>query len=71
MLPDRLWYYELQDSRFTQQELSACKPILSHGWLITTFVSIGIIFIPIGLASLFALKQVHIFSRKARTETNL
>lgn len=45
-------------SRFTQQELPACKPILSHGWVITAFVCIGVIFIPIGLASLFASEQV-------------
>ncbi|KAG6660014.1 ALA-interacting subunit 1-like isoform X1 [Carya illinoinensis] len=45
-------------SRFTQQELPACKPILTPAWVITTFISIGIIFIPIGLASLFASERV-------------
>ncbi|XP_052200426.1 ALA-interacting subunit 5-like [Diospyros lotus] len=45
-------------SRFTQQELPACKPILTPGWVITAFVFVGIIFIPIGLASLFASESV-------------
>ncbi|KAK1322436.1 ALA-interacting subunit 1 [Acorus calamus] len=45
-------------SRFTQQELPACKPILTPFWVITTFTVIGIIFIPIGLASLFASQRV-------------
>ncbi|XP_058226857.1 ALA-interacting subunit 1-like [Rhododendron vialii] len=45
-------------SRFTQQELPACKPILTPGWVITAFICIGVIFIPIGLASLFASENV-------------
>ncbi|CAA6673434.1 unnamed protein product [Spirodela intermedia] len=45
-------------SKFTQQELPACKPILSPGWVITTFAFIGLIFIPVGLASLFASQKV-------------
>ncbi|KAK9115719.1 hypothetical protein Sjap_014666 [Stephania japonica] len=45
-------------SRFTQQELPACKPILTPGWVISTFVLVGIVFIPIGLASLFASQRV-------------
>ncbi|CAN6439639.1 unnamed protein product [Victoria cruziana] len=45
-------------SRFTQQELPACKPILTPGWVITAFVFIGVIFIPIGIASLFASRGV-------------
>ncbi|XP_022143384.1 ALA-interacting subunit 5-like [Momordica charantia] len=45
-------------SRFTQQELPACKPILTPGWVITSFVAVGIIFIPIGIVSLFASEQV-------------
>ncbi|KAJ4974348.1 hypothetical protein NE237_007522 [Protea cynaroides] len=47
-----------QYSRFTQQELPACKPILTPGWVITIFIFVGIIFIPIGLASLFASERV-------------
>ncbi|THG15733.1 hypothetical protein TEA_008669 [Camellia sinensis var. sinensis] len=46
------------NSRFTQQELPACKPILTPGWVITAFVLVAIIFIPIGLASLFASEHV-------------
>jgi len=45
-------------SRFTQQELPACKPILTPGWVIATFIAVGIVFIPIGLASLFASQRV-------------
>ncbi|WCJ25124.1 ALA-interacting subunit 3 [Euphorbia peplus] len=45
-------------SRFTQQDLPACKPILTPGWVITTFVCVAIIFIPIGLVSLFASQHV-------------
>ncbi|KAK9118003.1 hypothetical protein Scep_016096 [Stephania cephalantha] len=45
-------------SRFTQQELPACKPILTPGWVISTFVLVGIVFIPIGLSSLFASQRV-------------
>ncbi|KAK6921342.1 CDC50/LEM3 family [Dillenia turbinata] len=54
-------------SKFTQQELPACKPILTPGWVyftlveylvITAYVAVGIIFIPIGLASLFASEHV-------------
>ncbi|CBI25649.3 unnamed protein product, partial [Vitis vinifera] len=46
------------NSRFTQQELPACKPILTPGWVISSFIFVGIIFIPIGLASLFASERV-------------
>ncbi|OMO49354.1 hypothetical protein COLO4_38585 [Corchorus olitorius] len=45
-------------SKFTQQELPACKPILTPGLVITTFTIIGIIFIPIGLVSLSASEHV-------------
>ncbi|KAH7664579.1 CDC50/LEM3 family protein [Dioscorea alata] len=45
-------------SRFTQQELPACKPILTPGIVILTFAVIGVIFIPIGLASLSASERV-------------
>ncbi|OMO93431.1 hypothetical protein COLO4_16862 [Corchorus olitorius] len=46
------------DSRFTQQELPACKPIVTPGLVITTFTIIGIIFIPMGLVSLSASEHV-------------
>ncbi|XP_021742039.1 ALA-interacting subunit 3-like isoform X2 [Chenopodium quinoa] len=45
-------------SRFTQQELPACKPILTPPWVIAIFVAVGIIFIPIGLVSLSASEHV-------------
>ncbi|KAK1324382.1 ALA-interacting subunit 3 [Acorus calamus] len=45
-------------SKFTQQELPACKPILTPQWVIGAFVLVGIIFIPIGVASLLASRDV-------------
>lgn len=45
-------------SRFTQQELPACKPILTPRWVISAFMLVSIIFIPIGVASLFASRDV-------------
>ncbi|CAH1449739.1 unnamed protein product [Lactuca virosa] len=45
-------------SRFTQQELPACKPILTPKWVISAFMLVTIVFIPIGLASLFASRDV-------------
>ncbi|KAK3042669.1 hypothetical protein RJ639_000921, partial [Escallonia herrerae] len=45
-------------SRFTQQELPACKPILTPRWVISAFMLVSIVFIPIGLASLFASRDV-------------
>ncbi|KAI3813744.1 hypothetical protein L1987_18476 [Smallanthus sonchifolius] len=47
-----------QYSRFTQQELPAWKPILTPGWVITSFLAIAFLFIPIGLVSLFASERV-------------
>ncbi|CAK9165637.1 unnamed protein product [Ilex paraguariensis] len=46
------------DSRFTQQELPACKPILTPRWVISTFMFVSLVFIPIGVASLFASRDV-------------
>eukprot|EP00271_Cylindrocystis_brebissonii_P014502 TRINITY_DN35862_c0_g1_i1.p1 TRINITY_DN35862_c0_g1~~TRINITY_DN35862_c0_g1_i1.p1 ORF type:complete len:353 (-),score=58.23 TRINITY_DN35862_c0_g1_i1:1074-2132(-) len=45
-------------SRFTQQELPACKPLLTPAVAISTFFLIGIIFIPIGVACLLASNSV-------------
>ncbi|GLT31989.1 hypothetical protein SLA2020_066860 [Shorea laevis] len=45
-------------SRFTQQELPACKPILTPRWVILAFLLVGIVFIPIGVVSLFASQDV-------------
>ncbi|KAL5208416.1 hypothetical protein ABZP36_032851 [Zizania latifolia] len=45
-------------SKFTQQELPACKPILTPKWVISVFLLVGIIFVPIGLVSLMASRKV-------------
>ncbi|KHN34676.1 ALA-interacting subunit 3-like [Glycine soja] len=45
-------------SRFSQQELHAWQPILTPSWAISIFTVIGLIFIPVGLASLFASESV-------------
>uniref|UniRef100_A0A0D9Z1B1 ALA-interacting subunit n=1 Tax=Oryza glumipatula TaxID=40148 RepID=A0A0D9Z1B1_9ORYZ len=47
-----------RDSKFTQQELPACKPLLTPGIVVATFLLIGIIFVPIGLASLSASQEI-------------
>ncbi|KAH9796325.1 putative ALA-interacting subunit 2 [Citrus sinensis] len=38
--------------QFTQQNLPACKPVLTPSWIVTTFLLMGVIFIPIGLVTL-------------------
>lgn len=45
-------------SRFTQQELPACKPILTPGWVIVAFIAVSCVFIPIGITSLNASQDV-------------
>ncbi|XP_075667857.1 putative ALA-interacting subunit 2 isoform X3 [Castanea sativa] len=45
-------------NKFTQQNLPACKPVLTPTWVILTFLLIGTIFIPIGLVSLHASRSV-------------
>uniref|UniRef100_A0A2P2LZT2 Uncharacterized protein MANES_03G079600 n=1 Tax=Rhizophora mucronata TaxID=61149 RepID=A0A2P2LZT2_RHIMU len=47
-------------SRFTQQELPACKPILTPKWVISAFMLVSIVFIPIGVAALFASRDVNL-----------
>ncbi|XP_044506430.1 ALA-interacting subunit 5-like [Mangifera indica] len=47
-----------QYSKFTQQELPACKPILTPRHVIMVFTTVGVIFIPVGLFSLFASESV-------------
>ncbi|KAL5769565.1 hypothetical protein ACOSP7_013719 [Xanthoceras sorbifolium] len=47
-----------KQSVFTQQELPACKPILTAGSFIAVFLLLGLIFIPIGIASLVASQKV-------------
>ncbi|KAH6828919.1 ALA-interacting subunit 1 [Perilla frutescens var. hirtella] len=45
-------------SRFTQQELPACKPILTPALVIGILICLAIIFIPIGLLALSASENV-------------
>ncbi|EPS67842.1 hypothetical protein M569_06936, partial [Genlisea aurea] len=45
-------------SRFTQQELPACKPILTPALIMATFIVVGVAFIPIGLHHLSASDDV-------------
>ncbi|KAL2613457.1 hypothetical protein R1flu_025149 [Riccia fluitans] len=45
-------------SRFTQQELPACKPLLTPGWVIAIFMIVGVVFIPIGAVTLLASNGV-------------
>ncbi|KAH9734237.1 ALA-interacting subunit [Citrus sinensis] len=45
-------------SQFSQQELPAFKLILTPGYVISTFIVVGLIFVPIGLISLFASETV-------------
>ncbi|CAL9207562.1 unnamed protein product [Musa hybrid cultivar] len=45
-------------SKFTQQELPACKPILTPKWVISVFTLVGVIFVPIGIAALMASNNV-------------
>ncbi|XP_057453290.1 ALA-interacting subunit 3-like [Lotus japonicus] len=45
-------------SKFTQQELPACKPILTPRAVISAFLIVTIVFIPIGVASLIASRDV-------------
>ncbi|CAN0901879.1 ALA-interacting subunit 3 [Linum grandiflorum] len=45
-------------SKFTQQELPACKPILTPGWVISAFLLVSVVFVPIGVVSLYASRDV-------------
>ncbi|PWZ19428.1 ALA-interacting subunit 3 [Zea mays] len=45
-------------SKFTQQELPACKPILTPKWVVSVFFIVGVIFVPIGVVSLLAARDV-------------
>nr|GMD87939.1 putative ALA-interacting subunit 2 isoform X1 [Ipomoea batatas] len=44
--------------QFTQQDLPACKPVLTPKWVISTFFITGIIFIPMGFLFLHASRSV-------------
>ncbi|KAK9267240.1 hypothetical protein L1049_009662 [Liquidambar formosana] len=43
---------------FCQQNLPACKPVLTPAWVITIFLLTGVVFIPVGLVSLQASHSV-------------
>ncbi|CAA2990450.1 ALA-interacting subunit 2, partial [Olea europaea subsp. europaea] len=44
--------------QFTQQNLPACKPVLTPTWVVTICFAVGTIFIPIGLFSLQVSQSV-------------
>ncbi|XP_047092958.1 ALA-interacting subunit 1-like [Lolium rigidum] len=51
-------------SKFSQQELPACKPLLIPKLVVTVFLLMAVLFIPIGLAALFAsLQAVELVER--------
>ncbi|XP_073280350.1 putative ALA-interacting subunit 2 [Primulina huaijiensis] len=44
--------------QFTQQNLPACKPVLTPQWVISILFVVGVIFIPVGLVFLHASQSV-------------
>jgi len=47
-----------EDSDFKQQRLSAWQPILTPNWVIGTFLSVGVVFLAIGIAVLVTSNNV-------------
>merc|ERR1719313_1011838 len=47
-----------EDSDFKQQRLKAWQPILTPTWVIGTFLSVGAVFLAIGIAVLIASNDV-------------
>jgi len=47
-----------KSSKFTQQDIPACRPVLTPAWVISAFMLIGVIFIPIGVFCLLASQSV-------------
>ncbi|CAN6285917.1 unnamed protein product [Urochloa humidicola] len=45
-------------SKLTQQELPACKPLITPAIVISAFLLVGIIFVPVGLASFSASQEI-------------
>lgn len=43
---------------FKQQKLPACKPVLTPAWVISVFLLVGFIFVPVGLFTLRASRSV-------------
>ena len=48
----------MADTNFRQQNLRACRPILSPKCVFAIFFLVGVAFIPIGIAILMASSQV-------------
>ncbi|XP_059440413.1 putative ALA-interacting subunit 2 [Corylus avellana] len=44
--------------QFKQQQLPACKPILTPAWVITTYLFMGAFFIPVGLVTVRSSRSV-------------
>ncbi|XP_050234865.1 putative ALA-interacting subunit 2 [Mercurialis annua] len=44
--------------QFKQQSLPACKPVLTPAWVITTFLLLGFLFVPVGLVTLRSSRDV-------------
>lgn len=57
------------DSDFHQQNLKAWQPLLTPLWVITTFLLIGIIFVPVGVAIMHASDGVVEYSQRYDNET--
>jgi hypothetical protein len=55
------------DSPFKQQRLKAWQPILTPNWVVGTFVLIGIVFLPIGIALLSTSNSVSGLQKKTTT----
>ncbi|XP_057861230.2 putative ALA-interacting subunit 2 isoform X2 [Cryptomeria japonica] len=55
-------------NRFTQQELPGCRPFLTPQWIITIFMLVGVIFIPIGVGALLASRSVVEIVHRYETE---
>jgi len=47
-----------EDSDFKQQRLKAWQPILTPGWVIFTFASVGVLFLGVGIAVLMSSNEV-------------
>eukprot|EP01006_Ploeotia_vitrea_P036447 TRINITY_DN66022_c2_g1_i1.p1 TRINITY_DN66022_c2_g1~~TRINITY_DN66022_c2_g1_i1.p1 ORF type:complete len:330 (+),score=175.78 TRINITY_DN66022_c2_g1_i1:126-1115(+) len=66
-----------EDSDFKQQRLKAWQPLLTPGWVILTFLVIGVVFIPIGAVIMDASNKVVEFKMrydnnpKCQVSTNL
>uniref|UniRef100_A0A3N7EDE0 Uncharacterized protein n=1 Tax=Populus trichocarpa TaxID=3694 RepID=A0A3N7EDE0_POPTR len=53
-------FHFLSDSKFTQQEHPAWKPIPTPRWVVFAFVLVAIVFIPIDIACLTGSQDVSL-----------